>query len=31
LAISKAIIEAHGAQIEATSRVGEGTTFTIGF
>ena len=29
LAISKAIIEAHGGTIEAASRVGEGATFTV--
>lgn len=31
LAISKAILDAHGASIEVSSRLGEGTTFSINF
>jgi two-component system sensor histidine kinase BaeS len=29
LAIAKAIVEAHGGHLEATSRLGEGTTLTL--
>jgi two-component system NtrC family sensor kinase len=29
LAVSYGIIEAHGGDIEVTSKVGEGTTFTV--